>query len=500
LEAPLPGGYYREPVVTALIDALEQGIVTGEGDAVPLLQTLGARFILLRRDLVTDFPGRHFRSPRLLGERLEHTPGVVRVRSLGLVDIYEARHLRDPEAHAALPTRAVGADVAAVREAVPEAGANTALVQPAAWPELRGLRAGAVRIVQATRGGERLDASLRRRALIVRLIRRRARHAPVTVRVLAVRLPYPPFRVFLGRDRFVVRHVLRKPRLIGVRELRARHGLLPARAIDLRPELARGVGDCYKRDPRTLNEVGIAADVERVDAASTLRLRARDHSACVVLPIGGIRGQAPFGLGLSYRGVRGNPPRVCVWQVGPDRCATLPPLAGSHGWHRLATTVTPEPGTRSLRLFLYADGSGGGRGVTETEYRRIFVAQPAPALGVAVAPVARLPELSYRRVGPTVFRIRVRGARTPFLLVVAETFDPGWELRASGRNSANAAHFRVDGYANGWRIPWTGSYELTVRYGPERLAQLARRIDLVGVPLGLVALLWSLCRRGRRRA
>lgn len=56
-------------------------------------------------------------------------------------------------------------------------------------------------------------------------------------------------------------------------------------------------------------------------------------------------------------------------------------------------------------------------------------------------------------------------------------------------------HFRVNGYANGWRIPWTGSYELVISYGPERLAQAARRLDLVAIPLGVLALFLAPIRR-----
>ena len=46
----------------------------------------------------------------------------------------------------------------------------------------------------------------------------------------------------------------------------------------------------------------------------------------------------------------------------------------------------------------------------------------------------------------------------------------------------------MNGYANGWRVPWKGSYDLTVTYGPEQLARWAGRIDLVLVLL--VAAVW----------
>ena len=148
--------------------------------------------------------------------------------------------------------------------------------------------------------------------------------------------------------------------------------------------------------------------------------------------------------------------------------------------------MTPRAGTRSLQLFLYADADGASR--TVTEYREITVNRPRPVVALGVAPLATLPKVSYRRVAPHEFRVRVENARQPFLLAVGETFAPGWRVEAEGRDSTGLAHMRVNGYANAWRLPWRGTYEVTITYGPERLARWARRIDLVLIPL--VAVLW----------
>jgi hypothetical protein len=145
-------------------------------------------------------------------------------------------------------------------------------------------------------------------------------------------------------------------------------------------------------------------------------------------------------------------------------------------------------------LFLYADGDSPTR--TVTEYRQIRIDRARPVVALGVAPLAELPRVSYRRVAPYEFQVRVEGARRPFLLAVDETFAPGWHLEIGGRDSTGVAHVRVNGYANGWRMPWRGSYDLTVTYGPEQMARWAERIDLVLIPL--VAALWLLWAARRR--
>jgi hypothetical protein len=145
-------------------------------------------------------------------------------------------------------------------------------------------------------------------------------------------------------------------------------------------------------------------------------------------------------------------------------------------------------------LFLYADGDSLAR--TVTEYRQIRIERARPVVALGVAPLAHLPRVSYRRVAPYEFRVRVDGARRPFLLAVDETFAPGWHLEPGGRDSTGLTHVRVNGYANGWRVPWKGSYDLTVTYGPEQLARWAARIDLVLV--SLVAAVWLVRAAWRR--
>jgi arabinofuranan 3-O-arabinosyltransferase len=260
--------------------------------------------------------------------------------------------------------------------------------------------------------------------------------------------------------------------------------------LDLRK--AGAVGDCNDHDQRKPSELGLAARVLFRSGRPTVRLAAREHSACVNYGI------TPFDPGVSayrvrfeYRRLSGTSPRACLWQQGPDRCATFSDLPSDGRWRVLDETVRLEQNVRGLDLFLYADGNGDGR--TVTEYRDVHV-EPVGSVAFLGLPSRRpLPRISARREAPWKFHVRVAGSRAPFLLATSEAYAPGWKLSADGRNASELPHVRVNGYANGWLVPWKGSYELTLEYGPEQYARAARWLSLVALigVLGWIGFRWA---------
>ena len=126
---PLPGGYYSDPVVAQHVASLQQQILDGGRNAGAAMQALGARYLLLRRDLQASFPGRSFVAPRRLARALPRTPGLRRVRSFGPLDLYETEARRSGEVYAGVPLFGAGAEPAALYRAI-QVGPNVALRRP----------------------------------------------------------------------------------------------------------------------------------------------------------------------------------------------------------------------------------------------------------------------------------------------------------------------------------------------------------------------------------
>jgi hypothetical protein len=380
-------------------------------------------------------------------------------------------------------------------------GPSVAFVPVRARTSLHGVDVGQAKLVGRADRPARIAVHQTPRATIVRITsgsapgRMRSIGSTTTVRFARVSLP---LYVLVGTERRVVR---RPARAWSVRRPAATSGVYRFSsktsrvAVPFPPGIERQALDCNRYDDRSPREVGLRAKVVEQDGTRTLRLAARDHAACISLPIP-YRVRVPLLLRLEYRTVTGAPARVCVWDEARSRCATLPPLVSAPGWHLLRAAMTPPFDAGPLRLFLYADG--GGDTTTQTEYRAISVERARPVEAIAIQPAVRLPHVSYRRVSPSKFRVHVANARRPFLLVASETYAPGWRAHAAGRSSAGVEHLRVNGYANGWRIPWRGTYDLTLEYAPEQTARLARLGDLVLIPLTVAAwLAWRLRARLR---
>ena len=251
------------------------------------------------------------------------------------------------------------------------------------------------------------------------------------------------------------------------------------------------LADCHALDESSPEEAGLAAEV----IEHGVRLRARAHTACVWTEIAEPDLTLPYRLRLTARTVSGRDARLCVWQVGPGRCAGAPPLRTSNAWLDYDATFTLEPGTTGVQLYLYADGQEDPP--TITEYRDIEVrpVQPTTISLTAVTPAPDPPTVRLASEAPDRYEVEVDEADGQFVLTLAESYAPGWQVHGLPEG-ATAEHVMIDGYANGWLIDGHGDLRLDLEYAPGRWA---RRAQAISLGAAILAFLLVTVPRVRRR-
>ena len=204
-----------------------------------------------------------------------------------------------------------------------------------------------------------------------------------------------------------------------------------------------------------------------------LALSASAGSACEIRSLTWRTG--PVFLSLWLRNVTGAAPRMCIWEKPVDRCAALSPLPSSSvpsRWSHYQTIVTPDPGTRKLLLFLYADVYRSGSR-TEDEYSDVVVRR-SPVL---LRPVVLATPRTHERPATA-------------LRTVDSGFSPDW-IGPPGHQRVE-----VDGLREGWLGPPTGV--ATPRFRPSSW-YLASRLGSLLAAAVLLALALSLRPRRRQR-
>jgi arabinofuranan 3-O-arabinosyltransferase len=251
---------------------------------------------------------------------------------------------------------------------------------------------------------------------------------------------------------------------------------LPARSVVTNGDFGSGlwgpVADCHAMNAQQarLNASVIANGAPGGQAA--LRLSASVDAACESQVLAWHSG--PLVMSLMIRPIVGAPPRICLWEFGPDRCASLPAIPYEAGWSTYRGSIQPDPGTKAVSLYLYAD-EGAARSQTVTEYASVRVLE-VPAL-------------------PTLALLSDPGPRpisTIQLALVHSSYSNLWQGSVSGR------HVVVDGMFNGWLIP-SGVRKFSANYTLGSVFIAAQWISATTLLVVILLLLGPMAiRRGRR--
>lgn len=77
--------------------------------------------------------------------------------------------------------------------------------------------------------------------------------------------------------------------------------------------------------------------------------------------------------------------------------------------------------------------------------------------------------VSYLSSNPTQYTVHISNSSEPFLLVFSESYDRNWVAYVDGQLVSNQSHFVVNGYGNAWYINRTGTFDVVLFFGPQRL-------------------------------
>jgi arabinofuranan 3-O-arabinosyltransferase len=234
------------------------------------------------------------------------------------------------------------------------------------------------------------------------------------------------------------------------------------------------VGDCNTLHPEQA-KAGLSARISSGSAPGglpALRLAASLDTACESRSLDWRGG--PLVLSVMVHHVQGAPPRICMWETGPDRCAPIPSVSDESGWWTYRTFFKPDSRTTGLSIYLYAD-AGNSNAPTINEYADVRLVEVPPLhFDLLANPDSQ--------ASP--------GAE---VVVDRSSFSSLWQ------GPTNAKHVLVDGMFNGWLIP-SGSRPFIAHYRPANAFRVALWISVAAYLILLGILSWRTARSllGRR--
>jgi hypothetical protein len=431
-----PSGQGYRPAASAVLRAVDQisgALLQGEWrSASAISSALGVNELLLRGDIDSSYPGRTIVSPMLLERALSRDPFVKLVGSAGPLRLYQLRERRQ-RAHGPVFTTTSSSPDLTVLGSLPT-GAR--IVEHA---RMTGF--GTIRFVTFPEtGGDQgwkvvmdVPRDLRYRAEVLPKLAAAGLGGSQSDRQASGVQLNALGAGASGTERLAV-------------AVAPSEQLLPNSDFE---QTAWGpVGNC-DAVPGTTAEARLSAVVLAhggPGGSAALRLAASGDQACESQRLAWHQGG--FELSFEYRGVEGGTPGFCLWEQGPDTCASLPALDGGPGWHRYRASVVPLPGTASISLFLYATPTSTGlRTVSEYADASLVLGAPETVAvigtpnGVATGRVRvvslDVPVASDWHLPERGSRVTVDGVRAGWLVLAGERtpeptygfagwFDAGW--------------------------------------------------------------------------
>jgi hypothetical protein len=231
------------------------------------------------------------------------------------------------------------------------------------------------------------------------------------------------------------------------------------------------VGDC--------NAESGAADIDMKtdktfasDGKQSLELIAKTHVACTGPDNVTVSGNEPYFLSFDYQSPNAINAGVNIEFNDPSRSNITRTIPITNNLkHTYSDVLKAPPGADSAKLTFYSFSSGGKIAVI-TRYDNVFMtkidAVQSLYYSIQKAPDLNKPKsLTYDIKSATKKSVAVKGATTPFFVVMSEAYHPKWQLEISNtkNNGINAwvpwakpdsiteaDHFKLNNFENGWYV------------------------------------------------
>lgn len=164
--------------------------------------------------------------------------------------------------------------------------------------------------------------------------------------------------------------------------------------------------------------------------------------------------------------------------------------SGDSGWKEYRCSFLLPPGMTRIRPILGAGWTKDpdkGKAISWFEDVRLSIVEDSMYADIAARPPA--PSIKFTKISAEKYRVKVSGARAPFVLVQSEAYDSHW----TATTSAGKRIEPIPMYAtiNGFPINQTGDFELSVEYRPQHWFSIGLILSLLVFGLCLIFLLYD---------
>ncbi|MBI2620897.1 hypothetical protein HYW61_01565 [candidate division WWE3 bacterium] len=167
-------------------------------------------------------------------------------------------------------------------------------------------------------------------------------------------------------------------------------------------------------------------------------------------------------------------------ELDSDSLSYKKPRCGVNGGclYHYEKEILSKRDARGALLFIYAFPDAGELSDVRVENVKIEKIETAKLVLVKTkSKKAEVPGVTFEKVNPTKYKVRIEGAKAPFTLIFDESFHKLWSLSFDGKQIAGNRHYKVNGFANSWFVTpddtaGSENYELTLEFLPQNLLHI----------------------------